>query len=216
MRILWILAAVFLALVLLSRLWLGIQVRGADGDWQVGVRVGPLRFQLYPPKAKKTGKKPVEESEKRKKVSSQATEKKANFPKVTPELLRSAYREVWPPLCRALSRLRRAVRVDPLDMSVTIGAAEDPPKGAELYGLAQGAVWSGMPVLEQLLEIPNPHIHIGIDFDAPRPQLRLSVGVQVRLGALIAIALGIGLPAIRWYQNSLRCEAPTESTTVAA
>ena len=153
---------------------------------------------------------------KQKKESSGAAEKNTAFPKVTPELLRSAYREVWPPVRRALSRLRKSVRVDPLDVSLTIGAADDPPEGAELYGLAQGVVWSGMPVLEQLLEIPDPHIHIGIDFDTPQPQLRLSVGVQVRLGALVAIALGAGVPAIRWYQNSLRREAPAAEKTAAA
>jgi len=213
---LWVFGGVLLVLILLSRLWLGVQVRGAEEDWQVRARVGPLRFQLYPPKAEKPEKKPAEKPKKQKKESSGAAEKNTAFPKVTPELLRSAYREVWPPVRRALSRLRKSVRVDPLDVSLTIGAADDPPEGAELYGLAQGVVWSGMPVLEQLLEIPDPHIHIGIDFDTPQPQLRLSVGVQVRLGALVAIALGAGVPAIRWYQNSLRREAPAAEKTAAA
>lgn len=210
--VLWILGAVLLMVFLLSRLWLGVQVRGADEDWQVRARVGPLRFQLYPPKEPKQTKEP--EANTRKDFGTKKA--KTKFPKVTPELLRSAFREVWPPLREALSRLRRAVRVDPLEVSVTIGAADDPPEGAELYGLAQGAVWSGMPVLEELLDIPDPHIHIGIDFDAPQPRLQLSLGVQVRLGALVAIALVAGVPAIRWYQNTLRCEAPTAEKTAAA
>ena len=45
---------------------------------------------------------------------------------------------------------------------------------------------------------------------------RLWLGVQVRLGALVAIALGAGVPAIRWYQNSLRREAPAAKKTAAA
>lgn len=210
--VLWILGAVLLMVFLLSRLWLGVQVRGADEDWQVRARVGPLRFQLYPPKEPKQTKEP--EANTRKDFGTKKA--KTKFPKVTAELLRSAFREVWPPLREALSRLRRAVRVDPLEVSVTIGAADDPPEGAELYGLAQGAVWSGMPVLEELLDIPDPHIHIGIDFDAPQPRLQLSLGVQVRLGALVAIALVAGVPAIRWYQNTLRCEAPAAEKTAAA
>lgn len=227
MTVLWILGVILFALVLLSRLRLGVWVQGGGGDWQVQARVGPLRFQVYPPKAQREEKKPSGKSQKPPKEDSVKTksspkessgtgEKKTAFPKVSAALLRSAYREVWPPLRRALSRLRRALRVDPLDVSVTIGAAGDPPEGAELYGLVQGAVWSGMPVLEQLLDIPDPHIHIGIDFDAPQPQLRLSAGVQVRLGALVAIALSVAVPVIRWYQNNLRREAPSAETSAAA
>lgn len=214
--VLWISGGILLVLVLLSRLWLGIQIQGADGDWQVRARVGPLRFQLYPPKAAKPEEKPTEKPVKQKGTSSAGEKKQAAFPKVTPQLLRSAYRELWPPLRKALARLGRSVRVDPLTVSVTIGAADDPPEGAELYGLAQGAVWSGMPVLEQLLDIPDPHIHIGIDFNTSGPQLRLSTGVQMRLGALVAIALGIGVPALRWYQNTLSHEMPPAEKTAAA
>ena len=49
MTALWVFGGVLLVLILLSRLWLGVQVRGAEEDWQVRARVGPLRFQLYPP-----------------------------------------------------------------------------------------------------------------------------------------------------------------------
>lgn len=216
MTVLWIFGAVLLVLVLLSRLWLGVQVRGTDGDWQVRVRVGPLRFQLYPPKEENAEAQPAKKLKKQQKAPSEKEKKKAPLPKVTPELLRSACRELWPPLRKTLSRLGRSVRVDPLEVSVTIGAADDPPEGAELYGLAQGAVWSGMPVLEQLLDIPDPHIHIGIDFNTSQPQLCLSAGVQIRLGALVAIALGAGVPAIRWYQNSLCRETPPAEKTAAA
>lgn len=209
---LWILGAVLLIVLLLSRLWLGVQVRGNCGDWQVRARVGPLYFQFYPPKEPKQTKEP----ETKMKKDSGAKREKTAFPRVTPELLSSAYREVWPPLRKALDRLRRAVRVDPLEVSVTIGGADDPPESAELYGVAQGALWTGMPVLERLLDIPDPHIHIGIDFDTPQPDLRLSLGVQVRLGALVVIALHAGMPAIRWYQNTLRCKAPAAEKSAAA
>lgn len=210
--VLWILGAVLLIVLLLSRLWLGVQVRGNSGDWQVWAWIGPLRFQLYPTKEPKK----TQEPETKAKEDSGAKKEKMAFPKVTPELLRSAYREIWPPLRRALDRLRRAVRVDPLDVSVTIGGADDPPESAELYGVAQGALWTGMPVLERLLDIPDPHIHIGIDFDTPQPDLRLSLGVQARLGALVVIALNAGMPAIRWYQNTLRREAPAAEKSAAA
>ena len=40
--------------------------------------------------------------------------------------------------------------------------------------------------------------------------------IGIVAAALVAIALGAGVPAIRWYQNSLRREAPAAEKTAAA
>ncbi|MFR7893201.1 MAG: hypothetical protein ACLU38_03110 [Dysosmobacter sp.] len=62
---------------------------------------------------------------------------------------------MWPPLKKALRRTRRGMRIDPMDVSVILGGQAEPADAAQLYGELHGAVWTGMPVLEQLLVIPG-------------------------------------------------------------
>ena len=56
-----------------------------------------------------------------------------------------------------------------------------------------------MPLLEQLLVIPEPSIHIGIDFDAPETSVEGEVGLSARIGTLLRVALTIGIPSLRWF-----------------
>ena len=93
------------------------------------------------------------------------------------------------------------MRVTPLTLSVTLGGARDPAETAELYGWLHGAVWGGMPVLEQLLVIPDPRIHIGMDFDSPEPRLEGSVGIRARVGTLLTAGLGVAVPVLRWLSQ---------------
>ena len=76
-----------------------------------------------------------------------------------------------------------------------------------------------MPVLEQLLVIPTPHIHIGIDFDAPDTIAEGELGVSARIGTLLAAALGVGIPALRWflrYQKKHKQQTPAKASRQAA
>ena len=93
----------------------------------------------------------------------------------------------------------RDVRIDPLQIGVTLGGAGDPAGTAALYGRAEGAVWAVMPALEQLVRIPHPGIHIGIDFDSEKTEVQGEIGVSLRIGTLLAIGFGLGIPALRWF-----------------
>lgn len=113
-----------------------------------------MKFQVLPEKKKppKNEKKPEEAQKKQ--TQKQEKPKKA-FPKPTLSDIRDAWKALWPPLKKALRRTRQGVRIDPLDVSVILGGQAEPADAAQLYGELHGAVWTGMPVLEQLLVIPG-------------------------------------------------------------
>lgn len=204
MTALWIVLAAALVLWLLSRVRLGILAEGESGAVRVRVRLGPVRWQVYPPRMPEAPKKREKASSGKRREGGRSARRRGKPPKVTAALIRSAMEEVWPPVRRALARFGRGIRLDPLMLAVTLGAAADPVSGAQTYGAAQAAVWTLMPVLERLADVPDPRIHIGVDFSRETTRAEGSVGISVRLGTLLAAALQAGIPAVRWYQKN--CE----------
>ncbi|MDY3282368.1 hypothetical protein [Dysosmobacter sp.] len=198
MILLWVLGILLGLLVLVCLLRVGAVV-SYDGTLTVRAAVGPFRFQAVP------GKEPKKEKPKRKKPEQEPApektkeKKKPAFPRPDRSDIRSAVSELWPPLKRALGRTRRGIRIAPLEVSVVLGGRDDPAKAAENYGYANAAVWSAMPALEQLLDIPHPHIHIGMDFEQGQDCFGVRAGVTIRVGTLLAVGLQIGIPALKWY-----------------
>lgn len=206
LRWLWIILGVIAVFWLIGWIRVGAHIALQANSPTIKVKIGPLGIQVYPakesdkpPKEKKNKKKKAEKQEKDTDPDGKKAEKKK--PKITLEDIRSAFDALWPPLKRALGRTRRSIRIRPLDLSVTVGGAKDPAAGAELYGYIHMGVWTGMPVLEQLLVIPDPHIHIGIDFDEASTRVDGEVGISIRIGTIFAVAFGIGIPAVKWYLN---------------
>lgn len=207
---LWILGIVFLLLLLLCLLRVGVLIRYEE-TLNVRVTAGPIRVQVFPAKPGKE-KKPKKEKKKKKGKAGKgpATEggsgaeaaeeqKKKAFPKPDLEDIRSAVTTLWPPLKKALGRTRRGIRVDPLEAAVCLGGRDDPAATAELYGYLNAAMWSGMPVLEKLLDIPDPALRLEMDFDREETRARVLAGVSIRVGTVLAVALQVGIPAIKWY-----------------
>ena len=207
LRWLWIILGVIAVFWLLGRIRVGAHIMLQANSPTIRVKIGPFGFQVFP--AKKTEQPPKEKKSKQKKAakkqnksadSGKKTAEQAK-PKITFEVIRSAFDALWPPLKRALERTCRSIRIRPLDLSVTVGGARDPASAAELYGYIHMGVWTGMPILEQLLVIPDPHIHVGIDFDAVQTRTEGELGISIRIGTIFAVAVGIGIPAVKWYLN---------------
>nr|WP_325296812.1 hypothetical protein [uncultured Dysosmobacter sp.] len=212
---LWILGVLAALTVLLCRTRVGIRAAFGGGTLTLDAKVGLFHIRILPAKKKreKAGKKAAKaEKEKPQKP-------KAPLQKPSLADIRDAARTLAPPLKRALGRTRRGIRIHPLRLSITVGGREDPAAAAELYGDLHAGVWTGMPVLEQLLAIPAPHIHIGIDFDAPDTIAEGELGVSARIGTLLAAALGVGIPALRWflrYQKKHKQQTPAKASRQAA
>lgn len=200
MRGLWIAAAVLVLLLALLWMRLGVLARFGGQTAEVFLRLGPFRFSVFPPKKEKTEKKRVKKS--KPENSKKKNEKKksgGNFPKLSRKEWKEALFQLWPPLKRTLDKTRRGIRVDPLQLSVTVAGGEDPAAAAETYGYIHAAVWTAMPVLERLVSIPRPGIHIGLDFDREQTELAGTAGVTVRVGTLLGIGFSMAIPVLRWY-----------------
>lgn len=199
MVLLWVLGVLLGLLVLLCLLRVGAVI-DYDETLAVRVSVGPFRFQVLPAKEPKKEKKPGKKPKKQPEQDQNDSEKKKSaFPKPDRTDIKSAVTDLWPPLKRALGRTRRGIRIDPLEASVVLGGRDDPAKAAEYYGYANAAVWSAMPALEQLLDIPHPHIHTGMDFEQGQDRYSVRMGVAIRVGTLLAVGLQLGIPALKWY-----------------
>ena len=190
----WMLGVILVLLLLLLLTRIGAQAAMHDGVLRVDIRVGLLRFRVLPAK-KKAEKKPKPD----KKGTKQAAEKPEQKPKIAFADIKDAIQTLWPPLKRALNRTRKGIRIHPLTVSLTLGAANDPASGAEQYGYLHAGVWTVMPMLERLLVIPEPSIHIGIDFDTPDTVMEGEVGFSACVGTLLGVVLTVAIPALRWF-----------------
>ena len=207
--VLWILGILAFLLVWLCLTRVGAQVTLSGGSTVVDVRFGLFHFRVFPGKQKPKASKEqdAEKTEKPKKK-----QEKQPLPKPTFSDIKDAVRTLWPPLKRALDRTRRGIRIHPLTVSLILGGADDPAAAAEQYGYLQAAIWTGMPVLEKVLDIPDPRIHTDIDFDAPEPLIEGTVGVTARIGTLLGVGLSVAIPALRWF---LRFRKKVKETTPA-
>lgn len=199
----WILGGLAVLIVLLCLTRVGALVVLKDGSATVDVKISVLRIRVYP-------KKENPEKEKKEKKNPEGKEKKS-FPKPALEEIKDAVSTLWPPLKKAIGRIRRGIRISPMDVSLTLGGLDDPAKTSELYGYLHSGMWSVMPVLEEGLDIPDPHIHIGIDFNTEKTAVEGNLGITARIGTLLAAGLCVGIPALRWflkYRKNVKKQTP--------
>lgn len=193
---LWILAVIALLILLLCRTRVGAWAAFGGGDLRLDARFGFLRVHILPAKPKKPGKP---EREKKPKPPEQEPEEEKPKLSFTLEDGKDALRTLLPPLKRALARLGRGIRVKPLRLSLVLGGLEDPAGSAQTYGELQAAVWTGMPLLEKLMDVRDARIRTDVDFMAPNTAVEGEVGVTIRIGTLLAMGFGLAFPALGWF-----------------
>lgn len=218
LKILLVLAALILLLCLTR---VGVRVTLDAGSVAVDVKAGLFHIRAFPkpekkdkPQKEKSAKQIEKEKRAQAKKADKAAEKdedsKLEFKQVA-VVIRSAVDELFPPLKRVLSRIGRGIRIHPLHLDIILGAADDPASAAELYGELNGALWTVMPVLEKLMDVPDPYLHLDLDFTASKTVLRGEAGLSIRIGTLLAAAFGIGVPAVRWVLRLQEQQKPTEN-----
>lgn len=216
--ILWILGVLLALLVLLCVTRIGVHVVFDGETLLLDAKIGWFRIHILPQKESDKKKEKRVQKEKETEETVEKDAKKSAFPKPSFAEIRDAVSRLWPPLKRALNRTRRGMRIDPMDLCLTLGGLDDPAFATQLYGELHAAVWSAMPVLERLLVIPSPHIHIGIDFNETETKIAGELGVTARIGTLLAVGATIGFPALKWflrYQKKHEKQPPEPKTEPA-
>ncbi|MEG1682689.1 MAG: hypothetical protein RRY95_04410 [Oscillospiraceae bacterium] len=193
---LWILGGLSALVALLCLTRVGCTVR-LDKTLTLDIKIGLLHMHIDPNQPQKP-KPATEAAPPKAKKELSLDDLKSKLPKVTRADVKTAWEVLLPVGRDALRRTRRGLRIDPLQLSVTLGD-RDPAALAQHYGLANALLWTAMPQLEQLLVIPDPAIHLGMDFGSEKTELRGEIGLSARIGTLLFIGLRAGLPTLRWF-----------------
>ena len=202
----YILGGIVLLLLAIWLLRVGVEIAFGQ-ELRVAVKIGPKKLTLLPGPEKSEKKKKEKKKKAPKKEAKTAPEKEKKKMPFTFDDVRSAAPVLFETLQKALRKIRRRMRVDPLDISITF-AGDDPAKVAVMYGWANTAMWTMMPPLEQLIHIPDPHIHLGVDYNSFRMTAEGRVGVKFRVGDLIIIGLTLAVPLLKWYLSWRRKAVP--------
>ena len=210
--ILAILAGLILLLCLTT---VRIYARLEGSNQVVEVRVWFLRFCIYP--AKRKAKKEKKQAQKAAKKSEGGnTNSKKKLPKFKLKDIRDAVKTLWPPLRRALERVRKGLRVHPLDLSLTLGGLKDPAEAAKLYAYLHAGMWTAMPVLEKMIDIPDPHLHVGMDFSEAENHLEGEAALKAEIGTLLRAAFTVGIPALKWFLRWKKQQKVTASAPIVS
>lgn len=195
---LYILGALVLLIVLVLLLRVGVSV-SFDEELRAEAKIGPVKIALLP--------KPEKKEKLAKNTDESAGKAKKAKQKLTFRDIKEALPVVLGAVQKALGKVRRTVRIDPLRLSIIFGG-EDPSRVAEMYGWAGTAVWTLMPPLEQLLHIPDPRIHLEADYNHFSTRVEGELGASFRIGQLLHIVLLLGVPVLRWYLRWQKAKEP--------
>ena len=185
---------VLLILLLLLLLRVGVVVDFGE-TLCVRLRVGPVKRTILP-------KKKTEKTNEAEKMPQTEEKPKAARQRKLPKLSFAEWRDLARTILNALKRtLRRTckrTRIDPLELSVVF-AGGDPAEVAQTYGYANAVLWTLIPNLEELFDIPKPSIYLGTDFEKSETSAKGTVGVSLRVCDVLAILLTLAMPVRRWF-----------------
>ena len=217
MTALYIVGGLLAVLFGFSRLRVGVRLQFGE-SLAVAVKIGPKSITIIPKPERKT-KKPKAEKPKQEKPAAAKPQKKASRPKMGFWDIWELLKAVWQSVQRALRATGKRIRIDPLRLTVVFGG-DDPCVVAEMYGAACSGMWSVMPRLEQMAQLPDPEIHLGVDFMAERIRAEGDVGIFFRVGDFFAIGASAAGPLLRWFihfqkqQKQIPSDQTKETSTV--
>lgn len=192
-----ILGAIALVVILVLCLRVGVRVEFGD-VLRITAQVGFIRMQIVPPpeRARKKPPKAQKNAPKSAQKAPKKSRKKLNFHLAGADI-RAALSAAWQAMQGALRRAGRRIRIDPVDVNVVI-ADEDPVNTAQWYGWACTAMWTVLPRLEELHQLPDPHVHLEMDFSATKTKASGTVGIRYRVGDMLAIGFAAAWPLLRF------------------
>ncbi len=197
MRAFTVLLILLLILFLISLIRVGGVVEYSTQGLLVRVRAGRLRFTVFP--MKKREKKPKAPKKKKEKPMPPPSEpRKAGG---TLELVK----EFLPLVAEAAGRFKRKIRVDQLDVELTV-AGPNPAMAAMAFGGANAVLGMMIPLLENNFKIKERSIRTAVDFDRDSPVIYLKAALSLTIGQGMMLALRLGIKAlgILWKYRRIR------------
>ena len=180
-----------------------LTVRWENLNFTVFAGAGPVSFQVYSGKRKKERQpkqeKPPEEKPPKEKTLTAARVR--YLAETVPELVR-----------RLLGRIRRRLRIDPLEIG-TVFRGEDPADVAVTYGRFQALASALLPFLEETVKVGRVTVSLAPDFTEGTTESRGTVGLRFRMGPLLGMGISSLADLIRWYRGwkALAPAAPQET-----
>ena len=197
-------------LFLLAILPLGGAVSYDGEGARVYLVIGPVKFLLYPRKAKR--EKPKKDPKEKKPKPAQEKKPKAQpEPKEKP----GGSVEKFMPFVKLglafLNELRWKLRVNRLEFKVIL-AAEDPADLALSYARANAALGGFWPLLERSLRIGKRDVSVQCDFEAEETLVLANLKITIPLGRTLALAVKYGVRALAQFQKLKKQEKAVQST----
>lgn len=180
-----------LVLFLVGRIRIGAQVEYREEGLFVHLRAGAVRILVFPAKAKK----PKAKRTKKKKTDTPVFTAGAPAPKQKKGGALELVVDFLPLALDAVKRVCRKLRVDRLEMELTIGTP-DPADAALRYGQANALLGSLWRPLTQAFHVKDAHAHVGVDFDAEKPVIYIFASLSLTVGQTLKLAVIFGWKAV--------------------
>lgn len=188
----YIVAAVAAVLLLIGMIPVGVWGEyNASGPF-AWVCLGRLQLQVFPVREKPA---------KAKKETKPKKAKKPAEPVPLPEKIGGALeyaKDLLPVLLDAAGCFWHKLRVDTLELELTVGAA-DPGDAALRYGQANAALGAFWYPLTRAFHVEDGTARVKMDFDAPGMTLYGSASMSVRIGQILWLGIFFGIKALKAF-----------------
>lgn len=193
----------FLALLILLILFLIGQIRiGAQAEYCeqglfVRVRIGAFLVPVFPANPKTEKKKKPKQTD-----APQQKKKKGGLLKLALKFI--------PLVLDTLKRFCRRLRVDRLDMELTV-CAPDPADAAISYGRANALLGSLWQPITQTFHVKDGRAHVALDFDSDKSTIYILASLSLTVAQTLVLAVVFGWRALGiLIRNRTGRETPTE------
>lgn len=172
---------IIIAVWLLSLIRIGLIIRYNESGLLVTIRLGIIKWLLFPAPKKKNKKQRVKKPQKP--ISEQRAEKGGNLEQLQRYL---------PMISEAAGRFQKKLRIDECDLDL-IWAAVDPADAAMGFGYANAMIGMLWPLIEHNFMVHKRNIRTSVDFDADKPTVSLRAAVSLRIGQGVAFGMIMGI-----------------------
>ena len=194
MSVIRILLVICLLLFLVGLIRLGGAAEYSAEGVKVHLRVGLLRFQVFPGKEKGDKKEPKKPKKKKPpKEEKEKPESKAGGPI---ELIKA----FLPLVCEAAGELKRRIRIDELRLDYTAGG-RDAAQTAMAFGGSNAAIGMILPLVQQNFDLKEYRVRTAVDFNAKSPTIYVYAAFSARLGQLVSFGLRFGWKFLMAYRK---------------